>query len=80
MHGCITFFVLENHKRLAWQTVQTLVKCHIAFCGISSGSALFAKINFSSGIEIYHNLEISTCNPFKYIIDDPIPIVSIYLG
>ena len=35
----ITLFIQETPKRVLWQTVKTQMKC-----GISSGSALFAKI------------------------------------
>ena len=34
----------------------------------------------ASGTEIYHNLENSTFDPFKYIMGSPILIVSICMG
>ena len=32
-----------------------------------------------SGIEIHYNFENSTCDPLKYTMGSPIPIVSIYM-
>ena len=33
-----------------------------------------------SGTEIHHNLEIPTCDPLKYIMDNPILIAFISMG
>ena len=47
-------------------------------CSISSGSALFSVIKaIRISREIYHHLEILTCNPLKYKTDNSILIVSI---
>ena len=39
---------------------------------ISSGLSLFANIKKSSGTEIHHFIEILTCNPLKYKMNNSI--------
>ena len=55
-----------------------------AFHNISSGSALFTKLKeqFSgtSCIQIHHCIDIFTGIPLKYIVDNSILIVSLYMG
>ena len=33
-----------------------------------------------SGTEIHHNLETSTCDPLKYTMGSPLPVVSLCMG
>ena len=70
----ITIFILGTGKQVLWLTVKIQMKCHI---GISSGSALFAKIYLFSGTEIHHFIESLTSNPLKYKTDNSILLVSI---
>ena len=51
------------------QKVKTQMKCRIS--GISSGSALFAKLKQSSGTEVHLNLEILTGDPLIYTMNHP---------
>ena len=39
-----------------------------------------SRLKQPSGIEIYHKLEISTCDPLKYTMGSPMLIVSICMG
>ena len=57
-----------NPKRLLWQTV----KIQDLHC--------LLRLNQPLGTEIHHNLENSTYDAFKYTMDSPILIVSIFKG
>ena len=68
----LTLFIVDTGKQVLQQTVKTRMKCYI-----SLGSALFAKIKQSSGTETHNILEVSTCDPLEYKIDNPKLIASI---
>ena len=44
------------------------------------GLRCLQRLKQPSGTEKYHNLEISTCDPLKYTMGNPILIVSICMG
>ena len=54
------------------------MKFHIS--GISSESALFVEIKTIVRTEKHYFIEILTCNPSKYKMDNSILIVSICMG
>ena len=67
-----TLYILEVLlKRVHWQTMN--IQMNAAWCCILQGSTLFAKIKTTFRGDILLNEENSTCYPFKYTMDRPIP-------
>ena len=88
---CFSFldtFIMETKTILATCHVkeyfgkQWRPRWNAAYCCISSGSALFAKIKTTSRTKIHHShtLENSTCDPFKCTMGNPILVVSIFFS
>ena len=62
----LTLYILVTPKHMLWQKVKIQMKC----CGISSASALFAKIKQPTEEEILFFIkEIITCDPSIYTMD-----------
>ena len=68
----LTLCIMETPKRVDPDEMQ-----HAAF---HQGLHFLLKLKQSSGTEIHHNLENSTCDPLKYTMGNPIIIVSICMG
>ena len=46
----------------------------------NTGIGSFLRLKRSSGTEVQHNFKISTCDPLKYIVDNPNLFVFICIG
>ena len=78
MSDCLTLCIRDTGKQVLWQTVKTLMSNMAAFhpvlhCLLGYDAAIFRDRNTTQ-------LEISTCVPLKYKMDNSIHFLSTCMG